>query len=96
MAKHDELLEKGPHEAPEPETAEQRSKRVGWGSAGGAVAAGGIAAAKLGGLGKVVLWLVLWHGLSTGWRAAGWIGLALAVAAIALVLVALGRRERRA
>jgi hypothetical protein len=95
MAKHDELLEKGPHEAPEPETAEQRSKRVGWGSAGGAVAAGGIAAAKLGGFGKLVLWLIVWHGLSTGWRLAGWVGLAVAVASIgALVFVI--RREGRA
>ncbi|HEY7017798.1 MAG TPA: hypothetical protein VH297_04965 [Gaiellaceae bacterium] len=95
MAKHDELLDKGPREAPEPETAEQRSKRVGWGSAGGAVAAGGIAAAKLGGFGKLVLWLIVWHGLSTGWRLAGWVGLAVAVASIgALVFVI--RREGRA
>jgi hypothetical protein len=95
MAKHDELLDKGPREAPEPETAEQRSKRVGWGSAGGAVAAGGIAAAKLGGFGKLVLWLIVWHGLSTGWRLAGWVGLAVAVASIAALVVVI-RREGRA
>jgi hypothetical protein len=96
MAKHDDLLEQGPREAPEPETAEQRSKRVGWGAAGGAVAAGGVAAAKLGGLGKVVLWLVFWHGLSTGWRAAGWIGLALAAVAVGAFLIFVRSREGRA
>jgi hypothetical protein len=96
MAKHDELLEQGPREAPEPETAEQRSKRVGWGSAGGAVAGGGIAAAKIGGFGKFLLWLILWHGLATTWRVAGWIGLALAVTAIAVVLIVRQRREERA
>jgi hypothetical protein len=59
------------------------------------VAAGGIAAAKLGGFGKLVLWLIVWHGLSTGWRLAGWVGLAVAVASIgALVFVI--RREGRA
>jgi hypothetical protein len=96
MAKHDELLEQGPREAPEPETAEQRSKRVGWGSAGGAVAAGGVAAAKIGGFGKFLVWLILWHGLRTGWRVAGWAGLALAVAAVATYLLVVRRRERRA
>jgi hypothetical protein len=96
MPKHDELLEQGPHEAPEPETAEQRSNRVGWGSAGGAVAAGGVAAAKIGGFGKVILWLIVWHGLTTGWRVAGWVGLALAVAGVATYLLVVRHREGQA
>jgi hypothetical protein len=45
VSNHDELLKQGPHEVPEPETAEQRSRRVGWGTVGGGVAAGGVAAA---------------------------------------------------
>jgi len=28
MAKHDELLQQGPHEAPEPETADEMRKRI--------------------------------------------------------------------
>ena len=51
MAQHDDLLNQGPRAAPEPETAAERSKKLGLKSAGG----GGAIAAKagaLGGLGK--------------------------------------------
>ncbi len=92
MAKHDELLQQGPHEAPEPETAEERSKRAGWGAAGGGVLGGGIALAKFGGLAKVFLWLFAWHAALNGWRVAGWIGLAVVVAAIAAFVLARTRR----
>ena len=49
----DELLKQGPREAPEPETAEERSHRTGvTKAAGGGVAAGGIGLAKAGILGR--------------------------------------------
>ena len=94
MAKHDDLLEQGPHEAPEPETAEQRSKRLGLKSAGGVVAGGGIAAAKIGGFGKLLLWLFAWNGVSNAWRIGGWIGIAVVAAAITLYLVVRSRRQQ--
>src|SRR5204863_176937 len=62
MAKHDELLQQGPHEAPEPETAEERPKRVGVRTAAGGVATGGDALPKFGVLGKLLIWFVAWHG----------------------------------
>jgi len=93
MAKHDDLLQQGAHEAPEPETAEQRSKRVGWGTAGGGVVGGGIALAKFGGLAKAFLWLFAWNTAVNGWHIGGWIGLAVVVLAIAAFLVVRSRRE---
>ncbi len=96
MAKHDDLLQQGPHEAPEPETAEQRSKRVGAGTAAGGIAAGGAALAKLGVLGKLFLWIFAWHGAVDLWRLGGWIAVALAAAAVAIYLVVRARaREER-
>jgi hypothetical protein len=95
MAKHDDLLEEGPREAPEPETAEQRSGRLGMKSAGGAVAGGGVVAAKagaIGGLGKVFVWLFAWNGIRSGWRIGGWIGLAVALAIVATFVVLHRRR----
>ena len=74
MAKHDDLLDEGPRQAPEPETAEQKSKKLGLKTAGGGVAAGGIGLAKVGVLGKVFLWLFLWNGISSAWRIGGWMG----------------------
>jgi hypothetical protein len=94
VSKHDELLQQGPREAPEPETAEQRSTRLGMKSAGGIVAGGGIAAAKIGGVGKAFLWLFAWNGIGSAWRIGGWIGLALVAAAITLYLVVRARREQ--
>ena len=83
MSDHDDLLKQGPREAPEPETAEQRSRRTGWGrAAGGGVAAGGLGLAKAGILGKVFFWLLVWRGVGTGARIGGWIGLAIIVAVI--------------
>ncbi len=93
MAKHDDLLQHGPHKAPEPETAEQRSKRVGWGTAGGGIVGGGIALAKFGGLAKVFLWLFAWNTASNAWRIGGWIGIAVVIAAVAAFLVLRSRRE---
>jgi hypothetical protein len=80
----DELLKQGPHEAPEPETAEERSRRTGLTkTAGGGLAAGGIGLAKAGLLGKFFLWFLIWHGAITTARLAGWIGVVLVVAAFA-------------
>jgi hypothetical protein len=93
MARHDELLDQGARQAPEPETAEQRSKRVGWGTAGGGVAAGGIAALKFGGLAKFFVWFFAWHTAVNGWRIGGWIGLAVVIAAIAAFLIVRSQRE---
>ncbi len=93
MAKHDELLQQGPQEAPEPETAEQRSKRTGWGAAGGGILGGSAVLAKVGVLGKVFAWVFAWHFAINGWRAAGWIGLAIVVAAIAAFMLVRSRRH---
>jgi hypothetical protein len=82
MPLHDDLLKQGPRKAPEPETAEQRSKRMGLRTAGGGVAAGGIGLAKAGLLGKFFLWFLLWHGALTAARIGGWIGIGLALALV--------------
>jgi hypothetical protein len=81
MSKHDDLLNQGPREAPEPQTAEERSQKLGLKTGGGAVAAGGIGLAKAGIVGKVLLWLFVWNGVSTGLRVGGWIGI-LVIAAV--------------
>jgi hypothetical protein len=78
----DELLKQGPREAPEPETAEERSSRTGLKTAGGGVAAGGIGLAKAGLLGKLFLWVFLWNGVSAAARIGGWIGIVLVVALV--------------
>jgi len=97
MAKHDELLEQGPREAPEPKTAEQHSKKLGLKTAGGVVAGGGVAAAKLGGvgaLGKFFFWIFAWNGIRGAWRAGGWIALAVVLALLAGFLVWQARRQQ--
>jgi hypothetical protein len=94
VADHDELLDQGPREAPEPETAEERSRRLGMKSAGGVVVGGGIAAAKFGGLAKVFLWLFAWNGVRDAWRLGGWIAIALLAAAVTVYLVLRSRREQ--
>jgi hypothetical protein len=91
--KHDELLDQGPQEAPEPETAEERSKRVGWGAAGGGVLGGGAVLAKVGVLGKVFAWLFAWHFAVNGWRAGGWVGLAVVAAVIGAFVLIRSRRH---
>jgi hypothetical protein len=79
----EELLEQGPREAPEPETAEERSHRTGLTkAAGGGVAAGGLGLAKAGILGKVFLWLFVWNGVSSALRIGGWIGILLIAALV--------------
>ena len=78
----DELLKQGPREAPEPETAEERSSRTGLKTAGGGVAAGGIGLAKAGILGKLFLWLFVWNGVSSALRIGGWIGILLILAIV--------------
>jgi hypothetical protein len=93
MAKHDELLEQGPREAPEPDTAEERSTKLGLKTAGGGVAAGGIALAKFGGLSKLFLWLFAWNGIRSAWQVGSWIGIAVVAAAVATFLVVRRRRE---
>ena len=93
MSKHDELLHQGPREAPDPETAEQRSKRLGIGTAAGGIAAAGIAVAKVGGLAKLFIFLFAWHGAVDAWRLGGWIGLAVLVGAVVTYLVVRARRE---
>ena len=76
----EDLLKQGPREAPEPETADERSRRTGLKTAGGGVAAGGIGLAKAGLLGKIFLWFLIWHGAVTAARLGGLIGLLLIVA----------------
>jgi len=96
MAKHDDLLDEGAREAPEPETAEERSSRLGMKTAGGGIVAGGLGLAKAGVLGKVFLYLFLWNGVSTVWRVGGWIAVAIVAAAVAFYLVLRSRREQQA
>ena len=55
MGAHDDLLEQGPHTAPEPETAEERTRRLGKRGLAGGAAVGVAAVAKLGAL-KFLLW----------------------------------------
>ena len=93
MAKHDDMLEQGPREAPEPETAEQRSKNMGLKTAGGGIAAGGIGLAKAGVLGKFFFWLFAWHSLQSAWRISAWVGVAAVIVAITAFLVYRWRRE---
>jgi hypothetical protein len=93
VAKHDDLLDQGPHEAPEPETAEQRSKRTGWGAAGGGVLGGGIAAAKFGGLAKILLWLFAFRAIDNAWRIGTWVGLAAVAGAILAFALLRSRRH---
>jgi hypothetical protein len=83
----EDLLKQGPREAPEPETAEQRSKRTGMKTAGGGVAAGGIGLAKAGLLGKFFIYLFLWNGVRSAWLIGGWIGIALVAAAVIAYIV---------
>jgi hypothetical protein len=89
---HEQLLQQGPREAPEPETAEERSRRLGFKTAGTGVAAGGIGLAKVGLLGKIFIWFFLWHGAVTAARIGGWIGILL-VASLALGLFLYRRRQ---
>ena len=92
MAKHDELLELGAREAPEPETAEERSSRLGMKTAAGGVVAGGVALAKFGGLAKLFLWIFAWNGVHDAWRLGGWIGIGLVAAAVAVYFAVRARR----
>ena len=94
MSKHDDLLQQGPREAPEPETAEQRTKRLG-GAAAGGIAAGGLALAKLGFLAKFLIWIFAWHGAVDLWRVGGWIAVVAVLGAITIFLVLRSRREAR-
>lgn len=90
----DELLEQGPREAPEPETAEERSHRTGLTkAAGGGAAAGGIGLVKAGLLGKFFLWWFAWNGAVDAWRIGGWIGAALVAGAIVAYVIYHRRRQ---
>ena len=93
MAKHDELLQQGPHEAPEPETAEERSKRLGAKGVAGGAAAGGVALAKLGFLTKFLIWIFAWHGAVDLWRVGGWIAVVAVLGVITIYLVLRSRRQ---
>jgi len=91
MPKHDDLLQQGPREAPEPETAEERSGRLGMKTAGGAVVGGGVAIAKLGFLGKAIIWLFAWNAFKASWYYGGWI-VAAAVVALAIAVYVIHKR----
>ena len=91
--RHEEMLEQGAREAPEPETAEQRSRRLGWRSGAGIAAGGGAAALKFGGLTKLLLWLFVWHGVVNAWRIGSWIGFAVVLAVVGILLALRARRE---
>jgi hypothetical protein len=92
MADHDELLQQGPREAPEPETAEQRSKRLGVGTAAGGAAVVGGTLAKLGFL-KFFLWIVAWHGVISAWQIGGWVAVVALLVGLTIFLVIRSRSE---
>ena len=80
MAKHDDLLDQGPKEAPEPETAEQRTQahRLGrrrrrhrrrWDRARRSSAASA----------KIFLWLFAFRAIDNAWRIGSWVGIAVVV-----------------
>src|SRR5437762_13724263 len=91
MSKHDDLLQQGPREAPEPETAEQRTKRLG-GAAAGGIAAGGLALGKLGFLAKFLIWIFAWHGVVDLLRIGGWVVLVRVAGAVGTCFVMRARR----
>jgi hypothetical protein len=93
MSKHDEFLQEGPKEAPEPETAEQRTKRTGWGAAGTGIVGGGIALAKFGGLAKIFVWLFAFHAINNAWRVGSWVGIAIVAGLIATFVIVCARRD---
>jgi hypothetical protein len=93
MSKHDDLLQQGPQEAPEPETAEQRTKRVGLGTAAGGLAAAGVALAKLGFLAKFLLYIFAWHGVASLWRIGGWVAIVALAGVATTYLVIRSRKE---
>jgi hypothetical protein len=90
---NEDLLKQGPREAPEPETAEERSKRMGMKTAGGGIAAGGIGLAKAGLLSKFFLYLFLWNGVRTAFLLGGWVAILVIAAAIGLFVYARKKRQ---
>jgi hypothetical protein len=93
VSEHDKLLEEGAREAPEPETAEEKSKRLGLKTGGGVVAGGAVAAAKIGVLGKGFLWFFAWRGIVDAWRISIWISVAIVLLGLAYMFVRHSRRE---
>ena len=90
---NEDLLKQGPREAPEPETAEERSKRMGMKTAGGGIAAGGIGLAKAGFLGKFLIYLFLWNGIRSAYLIGGWIAIAIVAAAVIAYIVYRNREQ---
>jgi hypothetical protein len=95
MPSNDDLLNQGPREAPEPETAEERSHRLGMKTAGGAVVGGGVAVAKLGFLSKALIWLFAWNAFKVSWYYGGWIVAAAVVLLVLAIYVMHKRGEAR-
>jgi hypothetical protein len=93
MAKHEKLLSEGPRTAPEPETAEERSQLRKRGALGGLLAAGAVGL-KVGAFTKLFIWLAVWHGSIALLRYAGWPGLVVGIAALAIVVAVLVRLHR--
>jgi hypothetical protein len=96
MPEHDDLLAQGPHEAPEPETAEERTAKRGRRAVGGGILGGGAAAAKLGaigGLGKVFVWLFAWNGIVDAGHVFGWLGILVVVAALGIYFALRARKQ---
>jgi hypothetical protein len=93
MAKHEKLLSEGPRTAPEPETADERSHLRKRGALGGLLAAGAVGL-KVGAFTKLFIWLAVWHGSIALLRYAGWPGLVVGLAALAIVVAVLVRLHR--
>jgi hypothetical protein len=96
MAEPDDLLAQGAREAPEPETAEERTAKRGRRAVGGGILGGGAAAAKLGaigGLGKVFVWLFAWNGIVDAGHVFGWLGILVVVGALGIYLALRARKQ---
>jgi len=89
---HDDLLNQGPQAAPEPETAEERSARVGKRGLAGGAAAGTAVAAKLGGL-KFLLWFFAIRGTFDLLHFGLWAAFAVLLGGLAMALLLRARRE---
>jgi hypothetical protein len=87
VSTHDKLLDEGPRMAPEPETAEEHSRRRGMGTVAGGIVGGGAVLAKLGVAGKLFFWFFAWHGAFDLWRLGGWVAVAVLAAGVAVALV---------
>jgi hypothetical protein len=91
---HEDLLEEGVRTAPEPETAEEKSRHLGLKTSGGAIVSGTAVAAKAGVLGKGLLWFFAFRGVVDSWRIGVWVGVAVTLVVVTALVIRSMREER--